>query len=161
MQINSWNYRGLGNPLKYEAVKDLLKIAPVDILLLQKTKIDEEALLHISKNKWKLNSGKAISAGGYYGVLETLWHEEKFYLINWYSTQHWVYTELSHLSSKSTLALFNFYVHVNYLEKKECWLSISNFLESNSPSNIILADDLNITLAPNEKKGGMCGRGHL
>ena len=29
------------------------------------------------------------------------------------------------------------------------------FLEANSPINIILAGDLNITLAPNEKKGGL------
>ena len=63
--------------------------------------------------------------------------------------------------SKSTFALFNLYVPVNYLEKKECWLLISKFLELNSPSNIILASDLNITLAPNENKGGMCGRDHL
>ena len=90
-----------------------------------------------------------------------MWHEEKFQLINWYSTQHWIYTKLFHLSSNSTFALFNLYVPVNYLEKKKCWLSISNFLESNSPSNIILADDLNLTLAPNEKKGGTCGRDHL
>ena len=47
------------------------------------------------------------------------------------------------------------------MEKKECRLSIFEFLELNSPTNIILVSDLNITLAPNEKKGGMCGRDHL
>ena len=64
MQLSSWNCRGLGNPLKAEAVKDLFKIEPSDILLLQETKIEEEALLSISKSKWNKNAGKAVSACG-------------------------------------------------------------------------------------------------
>ena len=76
----------MGNPIKSEAVKDLLKSAPADILLLQETKIEEEALLLISKNKWNMNSGKAVSARGSCGGLATLWREENFQLINWYST---------------------------------------------------------------------------
>ena len=64
MHITSWNCRGLGNPIKAEVVKDLMKLAPSEILLLQETKIEEEALLLISKNKWKLNSGKVVSARG-------------------------------------------------------------------------------------------------
>ena len=78
MKITSWNCRGLGNPIKSEAVKDLMKLAPFDIILLKETKIEEDALLLIRKNKWKLNSGKAISAKGSCGGLATLWHEENF-----------------------------------------------------------------------------------
>ena len=51
MQIISWNCRGLGNPKKVEAVKYLLRMEPIDILLLQETKIDEDALLLLSKTK--------------------------------------------------------------------------------------------------------------
>ena len=47
------------------------------------------------------------------------------------------------------------------MEKKECWLSWSEFLESKSQANIILAGDLNINLAPNEKKGGNRGKDHI
>ena len=47
------------------------------------------------------------------------------------------------------------------MEKKECWLSWSEFLESKSQANIILAGDLNINLAPNEKKGGNRGKDYL
>ena len=46
-------------------------------------------------------------------------------------------------------------------EKKECWESLSDFLELNSLANIIIAGDLNITLAPNEKKGGLRGKDHM
>ena len=47
---------------------------------------------------------------------------------------------------------------VNYIEKQTCWNSLSEFLEVKSPINIVQAGDLNISLAPNEKKGGLRGR---
>ena len=47
------------------------------------------------------------------------------------------------------------------MEKKECWQSISNFLELNSLTNIIIVGDLNIILVPNEKKGGLHGKYHM
>ena len=62
MQILSWNYRGLGNPKKTEVVKDILRMEPLDILLLQETKIEEELLLSLSRSKWKKNVGMAVSA---------------------------------------------------------------------------------------------------
>jgi exonuclease III len=52
MKIVSWNCRGLGNSTKIEAVKDLMKMEPTDILMLQEIKIEREALLEISKNRW-------------------------------------------------------------------------------------------------------------
>ena len=48
MQIVSWNCRDLGNPLKAEAVKDLLRMETSDILLLQETKIEEDAIVSLS-----------------------------------------------------------------------------------------------------------------
>ena len=52
MRIVSWNCRGLENPMKIEAVKDLMKAEPVDILMLEETKIEGEGLLEIRKKKW-------------------------------------------------------------------------------------------------------------
>ena len=80
MQVTSWNRRGLGNPIKAKAVKDLMKVASSEILLLQETKIEEEALLLLSKSNWNLNAGKAVSARGSSGGLATLWSEDKFEL---------------------------------------------------------------------------------
>ena len=76
MRIVSWNCRGLGNPSKFEAVKDLMKTEPTDILMLQETKIEGEALLEISKKQWQKNTGKAISARGSSGGIATLWKED-------------------------------------------------------------------------------------
>ena len=94
MQIASWNCRGLGNPKKIEAVKDLIRMEPSDILLLQETKIEHDALLSLSNLKWEKKAGKAISARGSSGGLATLWSEDKFLLKNSFTTQHWIYTEL-------------------------------------------------------------------
>ena len=73
MQINSWNCRGLGNPLKAEVVKELLKMNPSDILLVQETKIEDEALLSISRTKWNKKAGIVVSAWGTSCGLTTLW----------------------------------------------------------------------------------------
>ena len=158
MQYVSWNCRGLGNTNKVQAVKDLLKMAPAEILLLQETKIGEDALLLLSKNNWNFSMGKAVSARGTCGGLATLWNEKNFILTNFYVTQHWIFTELLHINSKISTSLFNLYVPVNYYEKQDYWRMLSDFLESCSPTNIILVGYLNIVLAPNEKKGGLRGK---
>ena len=118
MQIASWNCRGLGNPKKVEAVKDLLRMEPSYILLLQETKIEEESLLSLSNSKWKKKAGKVVSARGSSGGLATLWSEDKFLLKNSFTTQHWIYTELQHITSKISMPLFNLYVLENLIEKK-------------------------------------------
>ena len=129
-----------------------------DILFLQETKIDEESLLLLSNSKWKMSVGKAVSARGTSGGLDTLWCEGNFHLKRWFVTQHWIFTELFHIPSKTIVALFNLYVPINLMENKECWKSLSDFLNVNSPSNVILVGDINITLSLNEKKGGTVGK---
>jgi exonuclease III len=154
MNLVSWNCRGLGNPSKIEAVKDLLKAAPSDILMLQETKIEGQVLLEISRKKWNKSSGKAVSTRGTSGGLATFWTEDLFLLNKHYETQHWIYTELKHKASKFSISLFNLYVPVSYAEKRECWNSLSAFLEEASPSNVIIAGDLNIVMKAKEKRGG-------
>jgi exonuclease III len=154
MNLISWNCRGLGNPSKIEAVKDLMKADPSDILMLQETKIEGEALLEISRSKWNKRAGKAVNSRGTSGGLATLWNDDIFQLNKHHETQHWILTELKHNSSKLTISLFNLYVPVSYAEKRDCWNSISTYLEKNSPSNIIIAGDLNIVIKAKEKRGG-------
>jgi exonuclease III len=161
MKIVSWNCRGLGNPTKIEAVKDLMKVEPTDILMLQETKIEGEALLEINKNKWQKNTGKAISARGSSGGIATLWKAEQFSLVNSYNTQHWSLIELKHIASKLTIALFNLYVLTLHSEKKECWKTLNEFLEQNSPNNIIIAGDLNLVMNGKEKRGGRSSKDQM
>eukprot|EP00253_Pinus_taeda_P034374 PITA_34374 len=121
MNLVSWNCRGLGNPSKIEAVKDLIKAEPSDILMLQETKIEGQALLEINSSKWNKRTGKVVSSRGTSGGLATLWNEDLFHLKNHLETQHWIFTELMHKAKQS------------------------------SPSNIIIAWDLNIIM---KAKGG-------
>ena len=161
MQIISLNFRGFGNPSKVEVVKDLMKMDSVDILSLQETKIEGETLLEISKKKWQKNAGKAVSSRGSLGGISTLWKDDQFMLVNSSETQHWIFTELRHIASKLTFALFNLYVPVMYAEKKECWKNLNAFLELHSPNNIIIAGDLNIVMNLKEKRGGSSSRDQM
>ena len=95
-----------------------MKMEPANILLLQETKIEGDALLEISKNKWKKNAGKAISSRGSSGGIATLWKEDQFTLINSFETRHWIFTKLRHIGSNLSFSLFNLYVLVMYAEKK-------------------------------------------
>ena len=74
--------------MKAEAIKDLLKIEPPEILMLQETKIEGDTLLDINKSKWKKNAGKVVSARGSSGGISTLCSEEQFHLENSFKTQH-------------------------------------------------------------------------
>ena len=106
--------------MKVEAVKDLLKIEIFKILMLQETNIEGESLLQISSTKWKKKAWKAISTRGTSGGLATLWANEEFTLESSLETQHWIYTELHHKTSKLIRSLFNLYVLVLQSEKKDC-----------------------------------------
>ena len=53
---------------------------------------------------------------------------------NSFKTQHWIFTELRYISSKISLPIFNLYVPVNFLEKKECWNSLADFFATCSAS---------------------------
>ena len=152
MLITSCNCRGLGNPKKSEEVKDLMRMESIDILSLQETEIDKDTLLFLSKTKQNLNNGIVISARGTCGGLDTIWSVDKFTMLSSFASQHWIFLELQCSVSKISIALFDLYLPVNHVEKKECWLSLSNFLDTNSLRNIIVVGDLNIIFDPSEKK---------
>eukprot|EP00253_Pinus_taeda_P010020 PITA_10020 len=158
LNLVCWNYRGLGNPTKAEAIKDFMKMEPIDVLMLQETKIEGETLLNTNNTKWKFDSRKVISARGSAGGIGTFWSKNLFTLGRLHETQHWIYTELWHTAGKVKLDLFNMYVPVHYEEKKECWKTLSDYIEQCSPTNIIIGGDLNIILDPKEKRGGSSTR---
>ena len=126
MQFISSNCRGLENPIKVESIKDLLRMVRSDILLLQETKIDEESILLLSNSKWKMSVSKVVSARGTSRGITNLCSEDNFHLKSWFVTQHWIFIELFHIQSKTVVALFNLYVPVNFMEKKECWKTLLN-----------------------------------
>ena len=125
MKLVSWNCKGLGHYLKVEAVNDLIRMASLDVLMLQETKIDEDSLLSTSCKIWKTNVGKAVSAKGSAGGIATLWEENYFTLENSFTSQHWIFTKLCQIPSKQSICLFNLYVSVNIQEKRSCWNSLA------------------------------------
>jgi exonuclease III len=154
MKYVSWNCRGLGNKLKEEALKDIIRMTMPEILLIQETKLEESDLLQASKTFWKKGQGKAVSARGASGGINTFWDNSKLDLIEEEESTHWIYSKLLHKESGHLISLFNLYVPVLFSEKRVCWDSLKSFLNLHNPENIIIAGDLNITLSSSEKKGG-------
>jgi len=100
-----------------------------DLIILQETKVEEGTILSMGKDNWKKKEGIVMSARGASGGLATLWTEKIFEVHNSFATQHWIFTELTHLPSNLRFSLFNIYVLVLYREKRECWNTMADFLE--------------------------------
>jgi exonuclease III len=154
MQLVSWNCRGLGSKVKTEAVKDLVRMSNPEVLLIQETKMEDSEALQASNLFWKRGNGRAVSARGASGGLGTFWNSSVLELVEEESNIHWLFTKFLHKDSGNLVSLFNVYAPVLLSEKKECWDSIHNFLCHTLHENLVLAGDLNVTLATSEKKGG-------
>lgn len=125
-----------------------------EILLVQETKMEEVVLLQAGKSFWKKGPGIAMSSKGASGGIGTFWNSGLYDLDSEECTMHWIFTKFIHKPSSQTVSLFNLYVPVLFSEKKDCWNSLELALNKLQPDNIIIAGDLNVTLATNEKKGG-------
>eukprot|EP00253_Pinus_taeda_P032784 PITA_32784 len=154
MKYISWNCRGLRSKLKEEAMKDIVRIYSPKIILIQETKLEDLILLQSSKVFWEKGHGRAVSARGASGGIATFWNNVIYDLIQEKSSPHWLFTQLLHKDSGQHVSLFNIYAPVMPSEKKICWNSLQYFLSEKNPENMIIAGDLNVTLALDEKKGG-------
>ena len=83
-----------------------------------------------------------------------LWDVKKYELIESKQSLHWILTKLLHKDSNTQVSLFNIYAPALYSEKKECWNLLREKRTMRPLNNIILVDDLNVTLSQSEKKGG-------
>jgi len=101
-------------------MKYLMRIATPDVLLIQKTKLEEQHFFQVRKNLWNSSEGIAISSQGASGRLGTLWNPNKLDLIQTYASSHWILTILCHKDSGLQVSLFNIYVLVLQVEKREC-----------------------------------------
>jgi exonuclease III len=82
MKLTSWNCRGFRSKRKEEELKDIIRALKSDILLLQKTNMDNEDLLKAKIVLWRTSQGIAKTARGASGGLGTLWNTMMFDLIN-------------------------------------------------------------------------------
>ena len=94
MQYVSWNCRGLGSTIKEETIRDLVRVIRLEVLLIQETKLEEDALLRASNSFWKKGPGRAVSARGASGGLATFWDSTKLDLVEEEGTTHWLFTKL-------------------------------------------------------------------
>jgi len=125
-----------------------------EILLIQETKLEELLLLQASKSFWHKGHGSTFNVRGASGGISSFWDSSLYDLIQKDCSPHWIFTKLLHKDSSQQVSMFNIYAPVLASEKKSCWDSILSYLSLHNPQNIIIAGDMNVTLAVNEKKGG-------
>ena len=116
--------------------------------------MEDFVLLQASKAFWKKGQGKEVSIRGASRWIATFWDNSKYDLEAEESSTHWLFTKLLHKYSGHHVSLFNVYVPISLAEKRICWDSLKSYLSMHNPINIIIAEDLNVTLATEEKNGG-------
>ena len=70
MKVLSWNCRGLGSKSKEEAMIDLISLHQPGIFLIQETKMEEAAFLHVSLKFWKKKVKLQLFQGAHPEALE-------------------------------------------------------------------------------------------
>ena len=120
--------------------------------------MEEPETIQASKKFWKKGEGRAVSAKGASGGLATFWNSTSLDLLEDHSTIHWLFTKFQHRASGLQISIFNIYALVLLSEKRECWESLNSFLSSNRHDNLVLAGDMNVTLALSEKKRRLPGK---
>ena len=153
MKVLSWNYRGLGSKSKEESMMDLVSLHQPDIFLIQETKMEEAAFLHVSFKFWKKRGKATVSSRGASGGIGTLWDDKKFEAVDIKYSSCWILTLLRQKDTNTLVRIFNIYAPNSYAEKKVCWRLLREE-KSNLQGNVILAGDLNVTLSQEEKRGG-------
>eukprot|EP00253_Pinus_taeda_P030086 PITA_30086 len=144
----------MGSKAKEEAMNSLIRLEAPYILLIQETKLEDSVFLQASRKFWKKDGAQATSARGASRGLGSLWNPNKFSLISESLNTHWILLKLQQLESKEIICLVNVYAPNNASEKKLCWDSIKNLADLENLENIIIAEDLSLTLLSSEKRGG-------
>ena len=71
---------------------DLISLHQPDIFLIQETKMEEAAFLHVSLKFRKKRDKAAISSRGTSGGIGTLWDDKKFEVVNIKYNSCWILT---------------------------------------------------------------------
>ena len=62
-------------------MKDLIRLAHPDILLIQETKMEKDTFLQISAKFWKKGERTALNSRDSSGGIGTLWDDQKYDLV--------------------------------------------------------------------------------
>ena len=118
MKVLSWNCRGLGSKRKEESMLDLISLPQPDIFLIQETKMEEAAFLHVSQKFWKKGGKAAISSKGASGGIGTLWDDKKYEAVDTKYSPSWILTLLRQKETHMLVRVFNIYAPNSYAETK-------------------------------------------
>lgn len=135
-------------------MKDLIKILRPYVLLVQETKMEEQAFLQAVPSFWFNAQCITVSSRGVLGGLATLWDPSKVEIVSFVTSSHWIFIEIFLKDANLRLSLFNAYVPIALSEKQFCWTNLNEHMTTSHLDNFVIAGDLNLTLSSEEKRGG-------
>ncbi|XP_075645208.1 uncharacterized protein LOC142616209 [Castanea sativa] len=151
MSILSWNYQGLGNPRKVNALKRAWNKEATICVFLMETKLTTDQL-NAKKQGWTYNQGIVISSEGSSGGLALLWKlDTKVYVKNfsrWFIDAHVVCETIG-----LTWRLTGFYGQPDTSKREETWILMESLGRSNTLPALCVGD-YNEIVKRLEKLGG-------
>ena len=102
-------------------MNDLIRLAQLDILLIQETNMEKDTFLQISAKFWKKGGRTAVSSRSASGGIGTLWDDHKYEFFDTKHSPHWILTTLLQKQSNTQVRLFNIYVLAAYAGNFFCW----------------------------------------
>ncbi|XP_057829570.1 uncharacterized protein LOC131040632 [Cryptomeria japonica] len=153
MKVITWNVRGINAPNKQRILKHYLPSLEGDIMLIQKTKLDEEGYKSLKKKVgiWEVVGVPSSGASGGLGVL---WDPRWVLFSKMGSSSNWICGKVQSLKSKLTFIIINIYGPKFLHEKREVWAEIDRLAQDFSGEHIFLGGDFNAVLNMSDKQGG-------
>lgn len=90
MKLISWNIRGLNGPRKTRILKNMLKQENPQVLFLQETKCDSNALDRLTAKFWPRSQNIAVDADGASGGLAIIWDSRAIVLNNFHAHRNFL-----------------------------------------------------------------------
>ena len=105
MKVISCNIRGLGNPAKILAVRNIIKQESPLVVFLQETKLKEAKVLKAARNFWRDSSRLAQSSRGASRGLGIFWSNKYFTLVEERKMKSWIMALLKERDSRERISL--------------------------------------------------------
>ena len=109
MNLISWNVRGLNSPGKHKMVKNMIQKERPNILFLQETKCNSEALGSILSKAWPSFNSVAVDASGSSGGLAINWDTQSIMLANFHAAHNLIQANFHPIGTNIHGHLSNFY----------------------------------------------------
>lgn len=154
MKLISWNIRGLNSPGKGRLLKKLIMQEKPQIIFIQETKCNSNAIERIATKAWPRGMNVVVDADGASGGLAILWDARSITLSNIHANKNFIQA-IFHITGTNTHGhITNVYFPQDSMRKIEILNALSDLNSARMYPLWIAGGDFNMITRMEEKKGG-------